>query len=112
GKRIDSDEWFFKAHFYQDPVCPGSLGLESFLQLVKVFAVRRWGPDIKNETSISGEKHEWVYRGQILQTDNEVTVQAKIESVDDTLRQVRASGFLSVDGRLIYQVKSFGVQYE
>ncbi len=34
-KRVDPDEWFFKAHFFQDPVCPGSLGLECFLQLLK-----------------------------------------------------------------------------
>nr|WP_279384384.1 hypothetical protein [Geotalea toluenoxydans] len=25
-KEVDPDEWFFKAHFYQDPVTPGSLG--------------------------------------------------------------------------------------
>jgi 3-hydroxymyristoyl/3-hydroxydecanoyl-(acyl carrier protein) dehydratase len=32
---VDPEFWFFKAHFYQDPVWPGSLGLESFLQLLK-----------------------------------------------------------------------------
>jgi 3-hydroxymyristoyl/3-hydroxydecanoyl-(acyl carrier protein) dehydratase len=31
---VDPSFWFFKAHFFQDPVWPGSLGLESFLQLV------------------------------------------------------------------------------
>ncbi|MFO0917270.1 MAG: beta-ketoacyl synthase N-terminal-like domain-containing protein [Planctomycetaceae bacterium] len=40
---VDPGAWFFQAHFYQDPVWPGSLGLESFLQLLKVYAVRRWG---------------------------------------------------------------------
>jgi len=42
-KAIDPDEWFFKAHFHQDPVCPGSLGIESFLQLIKFAALKRWG---------------------------------------------------------------------
>src|SRR5207248_6283694 len=32
SKRVDPAEWFFRAHFFQDPVCPGSLGLESLLQ--------------------------------------------------------------------------------
>ncbi|MDH4008184.1 MAG: type I polyketide synthase, partial [Desulfuromonadales bacterium] len=41
SKLVDPEEWFFKAHFYQDPVCPGSLGLESFLQLLKVAAIKR-----------------------------------------------------------------------
>ena len=35
---VDPGFWFFKAHFYQDPVWPGSLGLESFLQLLKFAA--------------------------------------------------------------------------
>jgi len=28
---VDPNAWFFKAHFFQDPVWPGSLGLEAFL---------------------------------------------------------------------------------
>ncbi|HSO20028.1 MAG TPA: hypothetical protein VLT88_11240, partial [Desulfosarcina sp.] len=43
SKPVDPEEWFFKAHFYQDPVWPGSLGLESFLQLLTIVAARRWG---------------------------------------------------------------------
>src|SRR5262249_41671393 len=35
---VDPEFWFFQAHFYQDPVWPGSLGLESFLQLLKYAA--------------------------------------------------------------------------
>ncbi|HVI00955.1 MAG TPA: hypothetical protein VM869_19695, partial [Enhygromyxa sp.] len=30
-KDVDPDEWFFKAHFFQDPVQPGSLGIEAML---------------------------------------------------------------------------------
>ena len=42
SSRVDPAAWFFRAHFHQDPVWPGSLGLESFLQLLKVFATRQW----------------------------------------------------------------------
>jgi acyl transferase domain-containing protein/3-hydroxymyristoyl/3-hydroxydecanoyl-(acyl carrier protein) dehydratase len=42
--RVNPDAWFFKAHFFEDPVWPGSLGIESFLQLLKVFAVRASSP--------------------------------------------------------------------
>ncbi len=38
SKRVDPSAWFFQAHFQGDPVWPGSLGLESFLQLLKVVA--------------------------------------------------------------------------
>ena len=40
---VDPGDWFFQAHFYQDPVWPGSLGLESFLQLLKSSPWKRWG---------------------------------------------------------------------
>ncbi|SDP98814.1 FabA-like domain-containing protein [Lentzea jiangxiensis] len=40
-KDVDPDEWFFKAHFFQDPVQPGSLGVEAMIQLLKYFCVRK-----------------------------------------------------------------------
>ena len=43
--QVDPDAWFFKAHFLDDPVWPGSLGLESLLQLLKIVAASRWGAD-------------------------------------------------------------------
>src|SRR5262249_33523529 len=72
SKTVDPDAWFFQAHFYQDPVWPGSLGLESLLQLLKVVAVERWaedGSDLPALTFASpclGARHRWLYRGQVL----------------------------------------------
>jgi 3-hydroxymyristoyl/3-hydroxydecanoyl-(acyl carrier protein) dehydratase len=115
--RVDPSAWFFKAHFYQDPVVPGSLGLESFFQLMKFYAAARWrlGQNAVFQTPSlaiqpAAQKpvpHEWVYRGQVIPRDELVTVTAIIRSVDDAQRQVTAEGFLSVDGRVIYQMKSF-----
>src|SRR6185503_6916334 len=34
-KDVDPSEWFFKAHFFGDPVQPGSLGLEALIQLLQ-----------------------------------------------------------------------------
>jgi acyl transferase domain-containing protein/3-hydroxymyristoyl/3-hydroxydecanoyl-(acyl carrier protein) dehydratase len=106
---VSRDAWFFKAHFFQDPVWPGSLGVESFLQLLKLYAMLRWqlGPAAILETIAIGEQHEWVYRGQVLPTDREVTVELVVDNVDDAARLVTASGFLIVDGRVIYQMKRF-----
>jgi 3-hydroxymyristoyl/3-hydroxydecanoyl-(acyl carrier protein) dehydratase len=109
SKRVDPDEWFFKAHFYEDPVCPGSLGLESFLQLLKVIAVKRWGAVAGSvfETPVCGAQHSWNYRGQIIPTNHQVMVEAVVTSTDDAKRQLRANGYLSVDGKVIYQMKDF-----
>ncbi len=105
-RRVAADEWFFKAHFHQDPVVPGSLGLESFLQLLKFIAFERWG-DGHCETVATNQRHEWVYRGQVIPADREVTVEAIVTEVDEGRRLLRADGYLSVDGRVIYGMKDF-----
>jgi 3-hydroxymyristoyl/3-hydroxydecanoyl-(acyl carrier protein) dehydratase len=108
---VDPDFWFFKAHFYQDPVWPGSLGLESFIQLLKYLAWKRWGePRSSWQTVALNQKHEWIYRGQVIPRDEQVRVQALVTSIDDENRLLRADGFLMVDERIIYQMKDFTLQ--
>ncbi|WP_277058217.1 beta-ketoacyl synthase N-terminal-like domain-containing protein [Trichlorobacter lovleyi] len=113
-KLVDPDEWFFKAHFYEDPVTPGSLGLESFQQLLKFAAVERWG--WQEGTIISSvalqQKHCWLYRGQVVPSNKQVKVTAWITAVDDQQQLMTASGFLAVDGKLIYQMIDFTVRME
>jgi 3-hydroxymyristoyl/3-hydroxydecanoyl-(acyl carrier protein) dehydratase len=113
-KEVDPAEWFFKAHFYQDPVTPGSLGLEAFLQLLKFVAVERWGwreGDILSTVALN-RRHNWLYRGQIVPTNSRVTVEAWITGVDDGERLLSADGILGVDGRLIYRMNDFTLQME
>ena len=112
---VNPDAWFFKAHFYQDPVWPGSLGLESFLQLLKVVACNHWGGEgeadkLQFETMALNESHSWVYRGQIIPKDSRVTVQAVITELDNDEKLLKADGFLTVDGRIIYQMKDFALK--
>src|SRR5262249_52016370 len=75
-KDVDPEEWFFQAHFFQDPVWPGSLGLESFVQLLKVAALERWpaGPGTRLQVG-TGTTHRWRYRGQVIPANHRVTVQ-------------------------------------
>jgi len=107
--RVDPSAWFFQAHFHQDPVVPGSLGLESFLQLLKVLACERWGTDPGGafEPIGLGDEHRWVYRGQVIPADRLMTTRAVVTAVDDARRWVKADGFFSVDGRVIYQMSDF-----
>ncbi len=112
---VNQEAWFFKAHFFEDPVWPGSLGLESFMQLLKVFAWERWQDELEIgqfafESMALDQLHEWVYRGQILPVDDKVTVQAVITEIDDQSKLLKADGFLTVDGRIIYQMKDFALR--
>jgi PfaB family protein len=109
SKDVDPAEWFFQAHFYQDPVWPGSLGLEAFIQLLKVFAAERWGGATVFDSPASGVKHQWIYRGQVIPKDRKVTVTAWITALDEANQQLRADGILSVDGRVIYRMSDFSL---
>ena len=111
-KRVDPEEWFFKAHFYQDPVCPGSLGLESFQQLLKVVACQRWQHDEQSrfEPITLNHQHRWMYRGQIIPTNQQVRVSAVITAIDDAGKVLTADGYLEVDGKVIYQMSSFSLR--
>jgi 3-hydroxymyristoyl/3-hydroxydecanoyl-(acyl carrier protein) dehydratase len=91
-------------------VVPGSLGLESFLQLLRFIAVERWGNG-PCESVVTNERHEWTYRGQVIPTDREVTVEAVVTAVDEARRLIRADGYLSVDGRVIYAMKDFTARH-
>ena len=112
-KRVNPDEWFFKAHFYQDPVCPGSLGIESFLQLIRFAALKRWPGLAKthNLELIADQVHRWTYRGQIVPENRCVTVEAVITRVQEQpWPEMTASGVLKVDGLRIYAMENFGLR--
>jgi 3-hydroxymyristoyl/3-hydroxydecanoyl-(acyl carrier protein) dehydratase len=111
GRRaVNPKEWFFDAHFYQDPVCPGSLGLESFIELMKCHARDRW-PNMPStarfESMVLGRKHKWLYRGQYTPVNKNVEVQCWITSVDEAAKTITADGLLSRDGLWVYEMRDF-----
>ncbi|MDA3916349.1 MAG: SDR family NAD(P)-dependent oxidoreductase [Deltaproteobacteria bacterium] len=115
-KTVDPSEWFFNAHFYQDPVCPGSLGVESFLQMIRLFLLKKFNiPADEYEIQISPENtHEWIYRGQIIQKNKKITLHAHIKDCAKAENDysVIADGALTVDGICIYEMKNFGLMFK
>ena len=109
-KTIDPEEWFFKAHFFQDPVVPGSLGLESFLQVMKYMALSgaRGHDIVAFESPALGMRHQWTYRGQVLPSAGTVMVDVEVVSYDDDV--MTANGYLSVDGLMIYKMEGFALR--
>ena len=113
---VDPSAWYFKAHFYEDPVQPGSLGLEALMTLLKA-AVKLKGlhkafDHPRFEAPAIGAALSWKYRGQVIPTNK--MVRTEIEIVDiapehDAVR-VTAGGSLWVDGMRIYQVDGFALR--
>ena len=106
-RKVDPDEWFFAAHFYQDPVCPGSLGLESFIQLMKCWARDRWPGAGRFENMVLGKPHRWLYRGQYTQVNKEIVIDCVIKDANDASRTVTADGYLTRDGLTVYEMRDF-----
>jgi 3-hydroxymyristoyl/3-hydroxydecanoyl-(acyl carrier protein) dehydratase len=113
SKQIDPDEWFFHAHFFQDPVWPGSLGLESFLQLLKFAAVRRWPQLVSSHrfALATGQSHRWSYRGQVVPRNRKVTVEALVtRESNEPHPALYGEGYLMVDDLCIYRMENLGIQ--
>ena len=111
-KDVDPGAWFFKAHFFQDPVMPGSLGVEAMCQLLQWYLAERGiGADLTNprfEPIAIGERTKWTYRGQITPADRRITIELDILEIHGTT--VFATAHLWVDGRRIYRLDRFGMR--
>jgi acyl transferase domain-containing protein/3-hydroxymyristoyl/3-hydroxydecanoyl-(acyl carrier protein) dehydratase/1-acyl-sn-glycerol-3-phosphate acyltransferase len=115
-KTVDVDEWFFKAHFFQDPVQPGSLGVEALLQLLQFHMLERGLADgIENprfEPIRLGKPVTWKYRGQVVPKNKVIGSEVQIVEVGRDERGVYAvaEGWLWVDGKRIYATKDMGMR--
>lgn len=113
---VDASAWYFEAHFYQDPVIPGSLGIESMAQLLKVYALERWShlknhddPGAQFQCPACAVEMKWTYRGQVVPDNKRVSVQIHIARVNTATSTLLADGYLSVDGRIIYSVENLSL---
>jgi acyl transferase domain-containing protein/3-hydroxymyristoyl/3-hydroxydecanoyl-(acyl carrier protein) dehydratase/1-acyl-sn-glycerol-3-phosphate acyltransferase len=115
-KDVDPADWYFKAHFFQDPVQPGSLGIEAMLQLLQFFMLERemhrGVARPRFEAIAQGQTLTWKYRGQVLPTNRRVTVELEVTEVgeDGGGPFARAEAWLWVDGRCIYHAKGLGLR--
>jgi acyl transferase domain-containing protein/3-hydroxymyristoyl/3-hydroxydecanoyl-(acyl carrier protein) dehydratase len=115
--RIDPGAWYFKAHFYQDPVQPGSLGLDALCRLARCLLVLE-RPDLAGATFdpiTPGEPFDWRFRGQATPSSREVVGEVEaLELADDGERdggaRLRARASLWVDGLRVYEIPSLVVR--
>jgi PfaB family protein len=108
-RKIDANEWFFHCHFHQDPVMPGSLGLQAMFEMLHVFALEQ---DLGAELVQPRFAHvlgttRWRYRGQITPNNEKMSVAIHITGIERTNDRVVivADGLLAKDGLLIYETQ-------
>ncbi|NRA54939.1 MAG: 3-hydroxyacyl-[acyl-carrier-protein] dehydratase FabA [Gammaproteobacteria bacterium] len=111
GERtIDATDWFFRYHFHQDPVMPGSLGVEAIIELMQTYALKNdLGAQFTNPRFIAPlTKVDWKYRGQITPVNKQMSLDVHITEIVTESGEVRLIGDanLSKDGLRIYEVKN------
>jgi 3-hydroxymyristoyl/3-hydroxydecanoyl-(acyl carrier protein) dehydratase len=114
-KSVDPAEWFFKAHFFQDPVQPGSLGIEAMIQLLQWYMIEQGMGQNFNAPRFTclGLKREmqWRYRGQVVPENQVITTTMDIVEVgeDEVGEYAVAKASLWVDGKRIYEAENLCV---
>jgi len=116
-KFVKPYDWYFACHFYQDPVMPGSLGVEAILQAMQVFALQQdLGREFKSPKFVQVPNHKtvWKYRGQILLPVKEMYLEVHIKSIEKKANQlvIVAEAFLWNDTMRIYQVTDIALGIE
>ena len=95
-KVVSASDWFFKAHFFQDPVQPGSLGIEALLQLLKFYMIETGMgagvPNARFEAMMVDEPTTWKYRGQVLPSNNKIVSEMEVVEVGRDRRVLYAIG--------------------
>ena len=99
---LRADAWFYKAHFYQDPVMPGSLGVETMTQ-VMITSISAWDlPNDLNWKIKPNGKTSWKYRGQIT-PDIRIL---KLNCISTNITQTSDGWEISADGLLWKEFKT------
>ena len=108
-RKLHPTDWFFKCHFYQDPVMPGSLGVESVMQALQVFALNQdLGQQFKSPRFVQIEDTIiWKYRGQMNPDIDAMTIEVHITKIEKRIEKVTivADASLWKDKIRIYEIK-------
>lgn len=112
---IDPYAWYFKAHFFGDPVQPGSLGLDALVQLLMRASLLKGlaAESAHVETLAADMPVKWSYRGQVTPEKKEVTTVMEIVEVSGDARRriVTGRGSLWCDGLRIYEANPISIAF-
>jgi len=103
---INPDLWFFQCHFQGDPVMPGCLGVDAVWQLLGFYLGWTGAPGSGRALGMG----ECKFTGQILPENKKVTYRVDIKRViNRKLVLGIGDGEVSVDGKVIYEMKDLKV---
>lgn len=85
-RRIGYDDWYFKAHFFRDPVQPGSLGVEAMLQStwLLLLAGGHASPSQRVYPAAATNPVRLRFRGQVQPFHGSIRVETELTSLTPT----------------------------
>ncbi|MFC1235680.1 beta-ketoacyl synthase N-terminal-like domain-containing protein [Vibrio sp. F74] len=115
-RTIDPSDWFFQFHFHQDPVMPGSLGVEAIIELMQTYAINKdlgAGFHSPKFGQIESEV-KWKYRGQINPLNKQMSLDVHITAIEerDGKTVIIGDANLSKDGLRIYELSDIAICIE
>lgn len=111
-RTINPADWFFERHFYQDPVMPGSLGIEAMVQALQHLAVQRGDAQAGQPYQfLLNQPLSWKYRGQILRSTPRMLVEVALDRVESLSsgKAYIAKASLWGDTLRLYEVTNLGL---
>jgi 3-hydroxymyristoyl/3-hydroxydecanoyl-(acyl carrier protein) dehydratase len=114
-KTVNIEEWFFKAHFFHDPVQPGSLGVEGIIQTLQFFMIHEgMHTGLKNprfEPVALNHSVTWKYRGQVTPNKKRISIEMNItdRGRDSNGVYATAKAWLWTDDLRIFNVKNLRI---
>ncbi|HST84822.1 MAG TPA: beta-ketoacyl synthase N-terminal-like domain-containing protein [Kineosporiaceae bacterium] len=114
-RRVTPQDWYFSCHFHRDPVMPGSLGVESVLEGLQLFALTQdlhAGMTAPTFQLARDVPVRWRYRGQISTTDPELHYEIHVKEVRRESGRVLviADASLYKPGLRIYQLDDLALE--
>jgi acyl transferase domain-containing protein/3-hydroxymyristoyl/3-hydroxydecanoyl-(acyl carrier protein) dehydratase len=112
SREVRPSDWYFQAHFYQDPVQPGSLGLEALIETLQFYAIHSGiGGEFRQPRLETSLDSVWKYRGQVTPLNRRIETEVKVIEVErrEGSYVLKAEGWLWADGVRIYHMPEFGL---
>ena len=113
NRRNTPQDWFYACHFHEDPVMPGSLGIEAIIQAMKVF-IHQQSKGATAVDLVTGRKMNWSYRGQVLPRHRQMQVEVYFHKTQrsGTTKLFTGDASLWADDSRIYEVRNMVIAIE
>jgi 3-hydroxyacyl-[acyl-carrier-protein] dehydratase len=110
-KNFSYNEWFFQAHFPQNPIVPGSLQIEAYTQAVYITLLTKENKQVNNFTEILLISIDRVRFYKSIRPGDTLIIEVKVDKVSMGIVTASVKGYISSEMvsecKIGYKIKDF-----